>query len=57
MAGEASFLCISPADEFTSRDHHAGIEVHSLVLLAGVLWTKAVVVNLSLLSFNFPVIQ
>ena len=50
-------MCVSPADELTSRDHHAGIEAHSLVLLAGVLWTKAVVVNLSLLSFDFPIVQ
>ncbi len=50
-------MCVSPADELTSRDHYAGIEAHSLVLLAGVLWTEAVVVDFSLLSFDLPVVQ
>ena len=55
MAGDASLLCVPPADELTAGDHHGTIEVDLLVLAGGVLGTKTaggifyvLAVNLSL---------
>ena len=37
MPGNASLVCISPADEFTARDHYQTIKVKPLILDGGVL--------------------
>ena len=53
----ASLLCVPPADEFNSRDHHAAVELYSLVLDGGVLRTKAAGVILSVLALNLSLDQ
>ena len=57
MAGEASFLCVPPADELTSSDHHGTVKVDPLVLDGGVLGTKAAGVILSVLAVNLSLDQ
>ena len=37
LPGNASLVCIPPADEFTAGDHYRTIEVNPLVLDGGVL--------------------
>ena len=57
MAGDASLLCVSPADEFTAGDHHRTIEVNPLVFDGGVLGLKAAGSGLSLCAVNFSLNQ
>ena len=40
MAGDASLLCVPPADELTAGNHHGTIKVYLHVLVGGVLGTK-----------------
>ena len=57
MAGDASLLCVSPADEFTAGDYHRTIEVDPLVFDGGVLGTKAAGKGLSICAVNFSLDQ
>ena len=57
MAGDASLLCVSPADEFTAGDHHRAIEVDPLVFDGGVLGTNAAGRGLSILAVNLSLDQ
>ena len=57
MAGEASLVCVPPADEFTAGDHHRTIEVDPLVFDGGVLGTKAAGSGLSICAVNFSLDQ
>ena len=57
MAGDASLLCVSPADEFTAGDYHRTIEVDPLVFDGGVLGTKAAGRGLPICGVNFSLDQ
>ena len=57
MAGDASLLCVSPADEFTAGDYHGTIEVDPLVHDGGVLGTKAAGRNLPVFAVNLSLDQ
>ena len=54
---EASFVCVSPADEFTAGDHHRTIKVDPLVFDGGVLGSKAAGSGLSICAVNFSLNQ
>ena len=57
MAGDASLLSVSPADELTAGNHHGTIEVYLLVLAGGVLGTEAAGGILYLLAVNLSLDQ
>ena len=57
MAGDASLLCVPPADELTAGDYHGTVEVDPLVLDGGVLGTKAAGGILSVLAVNLSLDQ
>ena len=57
MAGDASLLCVPPADEFTAGDYHGTIEVDPLVFDGGVLGSKAAGSGLSICAVNFSLNQ
>ena len=57
MAGDASLLCVPPADKLTAGDHHGTVEVDPLVLDGGVLGTKAAGGILSVLAVNLSLDQ
>ena len=57
MAGDASLLCVPPADKLTAGDHHGTVEVDPLVLDGGVLGTKAAGGILPVLAVNLSLDQ
>ena len=57
MAGDASLLCVPPADKLTAGDHHGTVEVDPLVLDGGVLGTKAAGGSLSICAVNLSLDQ
>ena len=57
MAGDASLLCVPPADEFTAGDYHGTIKVDPLVFDGGVLGTKAAGGGLPVFAVNLSLDQ
>ena len=52
LPGDASLVCIPPADELTVGDHHQAVKMNSLVLDGGVLGSKAAGRGLSVCAVN-----
>ena len=56
-AGDASLLCVPPADKLTAGDHHGTVKLDPLVLDGGVLGTKAAGGIFYLLAVNLSLDQ